>query len=278
MWGHWKIVSETPIDLQQALLTCWTPAEAPAASRTFMAPRRGPWVATQAFFLLCALGRVLSQVPTDEDVGLPTDVEIDEVLVHGHDIAELVDEHELDMWGHDDGSSLLERFNEFERKGFVTTVSVEVRLVGFQGFGNERIILPAHSVLKHLDAFTELGPERLHVGHTEHTTSNPRNLSGHDLNVFQQLLYTASDYGLKNVDKNGNTLLKNINKVVDDSVVKAQRSYLPISSIDRLVADDYETNPSESSYVIYILNPKLPEPTTDPTDGHLITGMWKIKS
>ena len=132
-------------------------------------------------------------------------------------------------------------------------------------------MLPAHSVLKHLDAFTELGPERLHVGHTEHTTSNPRNLSGHDLNVFQQLLYTASDYGLKNVDKNGNTLLKNINKVVDDSVVKAQRSYLPISSIDRLVADDYETNPSESSYVIYILNPKLPEPTTDPTDGHLIT-------
>ena len=156
--------------------------------------------------------------------------------------AELVDEHELDMWQHDDGSSLLERFNEFERKGFVTTVSVEVRLVGFQGFGNERIILPAHSVLKHLDAFTELGPERLHVGHTEHTTSNPRNLSGHDLNVFQQLLYTASDYGLENVDKNGNTLLKNINKVVDDSVVKAQRSYLPISSIDRLVADDYETN------------------------------------
>ena len=63
-----------------------------------MAPRRGPWVATQAFLLLCVLGRVLSQVPTDEDVGLPTDVEIDDVLVHGPDIAELVDEHELDMW------------------------------------------------------------------------------------------------------------------------------------------------------------------------------------
>ena len=67
------------------MLTCWTHEEAPAATRTFMAPRRGPWVAALAFFLLCALGRVLSQVPTDEDVGLPTDVEIDEVLVHGHD-------------------------------------------------------------------------------------------------------------------------------------------------------------------------------------------------
>ena len=151
------------------MLTCWTPAEAPAIANVYGAGR-GPWVTTQVF-LLCALG-LLSQVPTDEDVGLPTDVEIDEVLVHGHDIAELVDEHELDMWQHDDGSSLLERFNEFERKGFVTTVSVEVRLVGFQGFGNERIILPAHSVLKHLDAFTELGPERLMSGtlSTRHLT------------------------------------------------------------------------------------------------------------
>ena len=136
--------------------TVWSPTGVCSVELNLLNPRsaggnerlnlgNGPWVAALAF-LLCVLGRVLSQVPTDEDVGFPTDVEIDEVLVHGHDIAELVDEHELDMW-HDDGSSLLERFNEFERKGFVTTVSVEVRLVGFQGFGNERIILPAHSVL-----------------------------------------------------------------------------------------------------------------------------------
>ena len=217
-----------------------------------------------------------SSNPTDEEVGIPTELEINEVLINGHDIAELIDDDELDMWNDDDGISLNQRFEAFEQKGFVSTVTVEVRLVGFQGFGNERIILPAHKLSKHLDTFNEIGDERVHVGHTDHTVSDLKNLTGHDLNVFRRLLYTAVDYGL-NSDETGNhgensdVLLQNVNKVIDDSVVKAQRSYLPISSMDKVISKDYEKNPSHSSYVIYILNPKLPEPTTDPADGHLIT-------
>jgi hypothetical protein len=218
-----------------------------------------------------------SVAPTDEEVGNPTNEEIDEVLVNGNDITDMVDDEELNMWMHDDGVSLIEKFDKFEKQGFVTTVTVEVRLVGFQGFGNERIILPAQKLSEHLDTFSDLGSERVHVGHTDHTIPDSKNLTGHDLNVFRNVLYNVVDYGLNydqsgdTTNNNNNVLLKTVNKVIDDSVVKSQRSYLPISSMDKIISNDYEKNPSHSSYVIYILNPKLPEPTKDPVDGHLIT-------